>query len=200
MSNFGGTRTLRRAPALWPGPSVSPSPSSRPPCRRGRRRREQPGRVKRVNSALWLNSIGSAAGASSSSPRSPGRRHAASATWTTMPPIITTCVEIKMYLTARSNHCVVLHAIDATPARWRGDATEPPIISTQITTPAATLTAPATQTRAPLQHARARSRPAASPQPHGLVACLPQTPIITGESDAEDARRRACSASRRPTK
>ena len=53
------------------------------------------------------------------------------------------------------------------------------LISTQITTPAATLTAPATQTRAPLQHARARSRPAASPQPHGLIACLPHTPIIT---------------------
>ena len=35
---------------------------------------------------------------------------------------VDTCVEIKIYGAFVLNHPVVLHAIDATPARWRGDA------------------------------------------------------------------------------
>ena len=32
---------------------------------------------------------------------------------------VTNCVEIKILRRVRANHRVVLHAIDATPARWR---------------------------------------------------------------------------------
>ena len=34
---------------------------------------------------------------------------------------IVACVEIKILRRVRANRCVVLHAIDAAPARWRGD-------------------------------------------------------------------------------
>jgi hypothetical protein len=37
------------------------------------------------------------------------------------------CVEIKFYGAFVMNHRVVLHAIDATPARWRGDAGSSPL-------------------------------------------------------------------------
>ena len=37
------------------------------------------------------------------------------------------CVEIKFYGAFVLNHRVVLHAIDATPARWRGDAGSSPL-------------------------------------------------------------------------
>ena len=33
----------------------------------------------------------------------------------------------KFYGAFALNHCVVLHAIDATPARWRGDAGSSPL-------------------------------------------------------------------------
>jgi hypothetical protein len=36
-------------------------------------------------------------------------------------------VEIKFYGAFVMNHRVVLHAIDATPARWRGDAGSSPL-------------------------------------------------------------------------
>ena len=36
------------------------------------------------------------------------------------------CVEIKVYGPFVLHHRVVLHAIDATPARWRGDAGSSP--------------------------------------------------------------------------
>ena len=39
----------------------------------------------------------------------------------------TACVEIKFYGAFVMNHRVVLHAIDATPARWRGDAGSSPL-------------------------------------------------------------------------
>ena len=38
-----------------------------------------------------------------------------------------TCVEIKIYGAFVLNQRVVLHAIDATPARWRGDAGSSPL-------------------------------------------------------------------------
>jgi hypothetical protein len=38
-----------------------------------------------------------------------------------------TCVEIKFYGAFVLNHRVVLHATDATPARWRGDAGSSPL-------------------------------------------------------------------------
>ena len=38
------------------------------------------------------------------------------------------CVEIKIYgLFVQLNHRVIFHAIDATPARWRGDAGSSPL-------------------------------------------------------------------------
>ncbi len=40
---------------------------------------------------------------------------------------VLTCVEIKIYGAFVLNHRVVLHAIDATPARWRGDAGSSPL-------------------------------------------------------------------------
>ena len=41
---------------------------------------------------------------------------------TDLEPIAFTCVEIKIYGAFVLNRCVLHHAIDATPARWRGDA------------------------------------------------------------------------------
>ena len=41
-------------------------------------------------------------------------------------PPLRACVEIKIYGALVLNHRVVLHAIDATPARWRGDAGSSP--------------------------------------------------------------------------
>ena len=38
-----------------------------------------------------------------------------------------TCAEIKFYGVFVLNHRVVLHAIDAAPARWRGDAGSSPL-------------------------------------------------------------------------
>ena len=38
-----------------------------------------------------------------------------------------TCVEIKFYGVFVLNHRVVLHAIDAAPARWLGDAGSSPL-------------------------------------------------------------------------
>ena len=38
-----------------------------------------------------------------------------------------TCVEIKIYGAFVLNQRVVLHAIDETPARWRGDAGSSPL-------------------------------------------------------------------------
>ena len=46
---------------------------------------------------------------------------------TDLEPIAFTCVEIKIYGAFVLNHRVVLHAIDATPARWRGDAGSSPL-------------------------------------------------------------------------
>ena len=40
---------------------------------------------------------------------------------------VDTCVEIKIYGAFVLNHRAVLHAIDATPARWRGDAVSSPL-------------------------------------------------------------------------
>ncbi len=37
------------------------------------------------------------------------------------------CVEIKIYVAFVLNHRVDLHAIDATPARWRSDAGSSPL-------------------------------------------------------------------------
>jgi hypothetical protein len=37
------------------------------------------------------------------------------------------CVEIKFYGALVLNHRVVLHTIDATPTRWRGDAGSSPL-------------------------------------------------------------------------
>ena len=37
------------------------------------------------------------------------------------------CVEIKIYGAFVLNQCIVLYAIDATPARWRGDAGSSPL-------------------------------------------------------------------------
>ena len=45
---------------------------------------------------------------------------------TTLTVDVITCVEIKFYGAFVLNHRVVLHAIDATPARWRGDAGSSP--------------------------------------------------------------------------
>ena len=45
----------------------------------------------------------------------------------TVLPLVLTCVEIKILRRVRANHRVVLHAIDATPARWRGDAGSSPL-------------------------------------------------------------------------
>ena len=36
-------------------------------------------------------------------------------------------MEIKILRCVRLNHCVDLHAIDATPARWRGNAGSSPL-------------------------------------------------------------------------
>ena len=46
---------------------------------------------------------------------------------TDLEPIAFTCVEIKIYGAFVLNRRVVLHAIDATPARWRGDAGSSPL-------------------------------------------------------------------------
>ena len=40
---------------------------------------------------------------------------------------VATCVEIKFYGAFVLNRRLVLHAIDATPARWRGDADSSPL-------------------------------------------------------------------------
>ena len=45
------------------------------------------------------------------------------------------CVEIKIYGTFVLNQRVVLHAIDATPARWRGDAGSSPLDRTRTAAP-----------------------------------------------------------------
>ena len=44
---------------------------------------------------------------------------------------VSTCVEIKFYGAFVRNHRVVLHVIDATPARWRGDAGSSPLDRTR---------------------------------------------------------------------
>ena len=42
-------------------------------------------------------------------------------------PRIMACVEIKFHGAFVLNRCVVFHTIDATPARWRGDAGSSPL-------------------------------------------------------------------------
>ena len=137
-------RAAAVAGALWPparprpaprtrsrgrsGPSGGGSSASAPRLTRPRARRPRRWRCRRCHHSK--SRARPACGCRRSS--RPARRRAAAAVAAngaaaSLDDVDNSCVEIRIYGVFVLNHRVVLHAIDATPARWRDDAGSLPL-------------------------------------------------------------------------